>query len=153
MSDEEHTTPPRFEEWEAITRTIATYARFADERRAEDMASLFTGDGRLLMFRPRQAEPAEVAVGRDQLESAFRTLDRFAATSHFLGQSVIDCEGDRAQAHTHCMSHHIADETEGRRRYSLADRYVDTLVRVDGRWLFSERRKYTDWTETAPLKQ
>ncbi len=152
MSNESQAKPPQFDEWVGITRTIATYARLADERRADEMASLFTPDGRLLMFRPRQTEPAETAVGRDELANAFRALDRFSATSHFLGPSVIDCEGDTASAHTYCMSHHIADEAEGRRRYTLADRYIDTLILVDGHWLFQERRKYTDWTESAPLK-
>lgn len=152
MRDEHTAQPPLFEEWLGITQTIARYARLADERRADDMASLFAPDGRLVMFRPRQIDPTEVAIGHEQLVQTFRALDRFAATSHFLGQSLVECEGDRATAHTYCMSHHIADEAEGRRRYTLADRYVDTLLRLDGRWLFHERRKYTDWTETALLK-
>ncbi len=59
MRDGRHSQLPSFDAWAAITRTIATYARFADE-------------------------------------------------------------------------------AEGRRRYTHADHYVDTLVRVEGRWLFYE---------------
>jgi hypothetical protein len=29
-------------------------------------------------------------------------------------------------------------------------RYDDTLVKVDGAWLFAERKLYVDWTETRP---
>ncbi len=153
MTNQQPVQPATFDQVTGITRTITSYARYADERRADDMAALFVPDGRLAMFRPRQSEPTEIAIGRDQLAAAFRSLDRFLVTSHFLGQSVIDCDGDEATAHTYCMSHHIADEPEGKRRYTLADRYVDTLVRLEGRWLFRERCKYTDWTETALLKQ
>ncbi len=144
---------PWLDDREQITRTIATYAQLADERRAAEMAALFTVDGRLEMFRPRSSEPAEIATGRKQLEQAFRVLDRFPVTTHFLGQSIVDVDGDSATAQTYGMSHHISGDTaEDRRRVTLADRYVDRLVRVDGRWLFSERKKYTDWTESTLLR-
>lgn len=137
----------------AITRTIARYGRFADQRRSADMADLFVPDGRMLMFRPRTSEPAEAPGGRDQLIAAFDALAAFVATSHVLSPSDVEIEGDLARAHTYCMSHHISETPEGRVRFTLADRYEDTLVRVDDRWLFRERRKYTDWTETAPLRR
>ena len=132
---------PGIPDREQITRTIATYARLADERRAAEMAALFTVDGRLELFRPRSSEPAEVAEGRAQLERAFLVLARFPVTTHFLGQSIVDVDGDTATAQTYGMSHHISGDTpDDRRRVTLADRYVDTLRRVDGVWLFSARR-------------
>lgn len=142
-----------FADWLAITRTIARYGRYADQRRAADMADLFVPDGRMLMFRPRADEPAESPQGREQLIAAFDALAAFVATSHVLAPSEVEIDGDTARTHTYCMSHHITQTPEGRVRFTLADRYEDTLVRVDGRWLFQERRKYTDWTEEASLRR
>ncbi|MEU4014723.1 nuclear transport factor 2 family protein [Microbacterium sp. NPDC028030] len=142
-----------FDDWVAITRTISRYGRYADQRRSADMADLFTVDGRMLMFRPRAVEPAESPQGREQLIAAFDALAAFVATSHVLSPSDIEIEGDTARAHTYCMSHHIRETSEGRVRFTLADRYNDALVRVGQDWLFRERRKYTDWTETSLLRR
>jgi hypothetical protein len=30
-------------------------------------------------------------------------------------------------------------------------RYLDTLVKIDGSWLFAERRLYVDWLEERVL--
>jgi hypothetical protein len=32
----------------------------------------------------------------------------------------------------------------------LAIRELDTFAKVDGAWLFAERKLYVDWTETRP---
>lgn len=142
-----------FADWLAITRTIARYGRYADQCRSEDMAELFVSDGRMLMFRPRADDPAESPQGREQLIAAFDALTSFVATSHVLAPSDVEIDGDTARAHTYCMSHHISETPEGRVRFTLADRYEDDIVRVGGRWLFQERRKFTDWTESAPLRR
>lgn len=144
---------PEFADWWAITRTIAQYGRAADERRFADMADLFTHDGRMLMHRPRAEEPTEAPRGRDELIAAFGALSTFVVTSHVLSPSQIEVDGVTAWAHTNCMSHHISESPDGKVRFTLADRYEDALVRVGDRWLFQERRKYTDWTESAPLRR
>ena len=142
-----------FDDWLAITRAIARYGRFADQRRFADMADLFVAEGRMLMFRPRADAPTESPQGRDELIAAFHELDVFVATTHALAPSEVEIDGDTARARTACMSHHIRETPDGRMRFTLADRYDDTLVRLDGRWLFRERRKYTDWTEQAALRR
>lgn len=142
-----------FADWLAITRTIARYGRYADQRRSDDMADLFVPDGRMLMFRPRADDPAESLQGREQLIAAFDALTAFVVTSHVLAPSDVEIAGDTARAHTSCMSHHISETADGRMRFTLADRYDDDLVRVGGRWLFRERRKFTDWTESTPLRR
>lgn len=142
-----------FADWLAITRVIARYARFADQRRFTEMAGLFVPDGRMLMFRPRAEEPAESPQGQEELIAAFSALAAFTVTTHALSPSDVEIGGGTARAHTTCMSHHISETGEGRVRFTLADRYDDTLVRLDGRWLFQERRKYTDWTEQAALRR
>ncbi|MCK2025189.1 nuclear transport factor 2 family protein [Microbacterium sp. SSW1-47] len=142
-----------FADWLDITRTILRYGRYADQRRFADMASLFVPDGRMLLYRPRADHPAETPRGTAELVAAFEALTAFVATSHALSPSDVEVRGDTARVHTACLSHHIRETSEGRIRFTLADRYDDDLVRVGGRWLFRERRKYTDWTETTPLRR
>ncbi len=144
---------PEFWDWWQITRLIARYAQLADAKRYAEMAELFHPEGRMLMFRPKAAEPTEAPQGRDELTYAFRALDAVPITSHVLSPSVVEVDGEIARVLTNCMAHHISETPDGKLRFTLADRYVDTLVRVDGSWLFQERRKYTDWTETAPLRR
>src|SRR6059036_1651744 len=36
-------------------------------------------------------------------------------------------------------------------REALALRYLDTFVKMDGAWLFAERRLYVDWLEERAL--
>lgn len=146
-------TAPAYDDWWSITRVIAHYARFADERRFVDMAGLFTTEGRMLLFRPRAEHPAETPQGHDELISAFGALTAFETTSHVLAPSLVEVDGDVARAHTRCMAHHINQTPEGRVRFTLADRYEDVLVRTDDGWRFQERRKYSDWSETAPLRR
>lgn len=143
----------QFADWWAITRTIARYGSLADRRRITEMADLFVEKGRMLMFRPRADEPAESPQGREQLIAAFGSLQAFIATSHLLSPSDVDISGDTARVLTYCMSHHIRETADGRTRFTLADRYDDTLVRTASGWLFQERRKYTDWTESTPLRR
>jgi hypothetical protein len=39
-----------------------------------------------------------------------------------------------------------------KRRLMLASlRYLDTFVKMDGAWLFAERRLYVDWLEERAL--
>lgn len=39
-----------------------------------------------------------------------------------------------------------------KRRLMLASlRYLDTFVKMDGTWLFAERRLYVDWQEERAL--
>jgi hypothetical protein len=65
-----------------------------------------------------------------------------------VGQSTIfTLTGDRGTGETYCLAHHVTIDG-GKRRLMLASlRYLDTLVKVDGAWLFAERRLYVDWLE------
>jgi SnoaL-like domain len=49
------------------------------------------------------------------------------------------------------LAHHVTVE-DGKRRLMIASlRYLDTFVKIDGVWLFSERRLYVDWMEERAL--
>jgi len=49
------------------------------------------------------------------------------------------------------MPHHLTVDDERRRLMIAALRCMDTFVKVDGEWLFAERRLYVDWIEERKL--
>jgi len=58
---------------------------------------------------------------------------------------------DEARGEAYCLAHHVTVDG-GKRRLMVASlRYLDTFVKMDGAWLFSERRLYVDWLEERAL--
>ncbi len=135
----------------AIRELVDAYAHCADRRDAEGQKSLFTQDTRFVVYMEGQgSEPTQVLDGREALTPVFEALNNYQATMHFNGQSTIAFEGDRATGESYCIAHHLFSE-DGERRLMVAFlRYHDTFVKVDGSWLFAERKLYVDWTETRP---
>jgi hypothetical protein len=72
--------------------------------------------------------------------------------SHLLGQSLITVEGDEAGAETYFLA--IARDTapDGTSMCNqLGGRFVDRLVREDGRWKVKHRVAVRDWSVAIPL--
>ena len=59
--------------------------------------------------------------------------------------------GDRATGEAYCIAHHLTVNGETRRLMVAYLRYLDTFVKIDGMWLFAERRLYVDWLEERGL--
>jgi hypothetical protein len=70
---------------------------------------------------------------------------------HQLGQSLIKVEGDEAGAETYFFAAAEAEEENGKTCNFLGGRFVDRLVREDGRWLIQNRVVVRDWTISLPL--
>jgi hypothetical protein len=96
--------------------------------------------------------PSQELHSRDALAPVFADLNKYDATTHFVGQSTIfTLTADRATGEVYCLAHHIT-VADGKRRLMLASlRYLDMFVKIDGSWLFRERRLYVDWLEERPL--
>jgi SnoaL-like domain len=95
-------------------------------------------------------EPTQELDGREALTSVFNDLNQYEATTHFNGQSTIALDGNRATGESYCLAHHLFTD-DGKRKLMVASlRYHDTFVKLDGAWLFAERKLYVDWTETRP---
>jgi SnoaL-like domain len=60
-------------------------------------------------------------------------------------------DGDHASEVTYCTAHHVTVDGSVRRLMVAAIRYLDTYVKHDGAWFFSQRKLMVDWTETRPL--
>jgi hypothetical protein len=137
----------------AIRELVEAYAHCADRRNAKGQMSLFTVDTHFLVFMDaRNPKPTWELRSRDALAPVFADLNKYDATTHFVGQStVLSLTDDKAVGEAYCLAHHVT-VAEGKRRLMIASlRYLDTFVKQDGGWLFAERRLYVDWTEERAM--
>jgi ketosteroid isomerase-like protein len=144
------TSPAEQADRVAIRELVDAYAHCADRRDAEGQKSLFTEDTHFLVFMDGQgSEATQDLNGRDALTPVFDDLNRYQATMHFNGQSTITLESDRATGESYCIAHHLFTDDERKLMVAWL-RYGDTFLKIDGAWLFAERKLYVDWTETRP---
>ena len=137
----------------AIRVLVEAYAHCADRRDANGQMSLFTADTHFVVYmNAKDATPSQELHSREALAPVFAELNKYEATTHFLGQSTIfTLTEDSATGEAYCLAHHVTLEG-GKRRLMLASlRYLDTFVKNDGSWLFAERRLYVDWMEERAL--
>ena len=96
--------------------------------------------------------PSQELHSREALAPVFAALNRYAATRHFLGQSsILALSDDRATGEAYCLAHHVTIDGSTRRLMVASLRYLDTFVKTDGAWLFSERLLYVDWVDERAL--
>jgi SnoaL-like domain len=89
---------------------------------------------------------------REALAPVFADLNQYDATTHFVGQSTIfTLTTDRATGEAYCLAHHVSVDGPKRRLILASLRYLDTFVKMDGAWLFAERKLYVDWLEERAL--
>jgi hypothetical protein len=100
----------------------------------------------------RDPTPSQELHSCEALAPVFAELNKYNATTHFVGQSTIfTLTGDRAAGETYCLAHHFTIDGGMRRLMIASLRYLDTFVKIDGGWLFAERLLYVDWLEERVL--
>jgi ketosteroid isomerase-like protein len=137
----------------AIRELVEAYAHCADRRDAKGQMALFTDDTHFVVYmNARDATPSMELHSREALAPVFANLNKYDATTHFLGQSTIfTLTADRATGETYCLAHHVTVDG-GKQRLMLASlRYMDTFVKMEGTWLFAERLLHVDWMEERGL--
>lgn len=137
----------------AIRELIEAYAHCADRRDAKGQMSLFTEDTHFVVYMDAtDPKPSQELHSREALAPVFAELNKYDATTHFLGQSTIfTLTADRAAGETYCLAHHVTVDG-GKRRLMVASlRYLDTVVKSEAIWLFAERLLYVDWVEERAL--
>src|SRR5579863_1256134 len=153
MSEHSAISPSEAADRLAIRELVEAYAHCADRRDAKGQMSLFTPDTRFVVFmKAKDPKPSMELHSREALAPVFADLNKYNATTHFVGQSTIfKLSADRGTGETYCLAHHLTVEG-GKRRLMIASlRYLDTFVNVGGAWLFAERLLYVDWTEERAL--
>jgi hypothetical protein len=153
MSERVVTSPNEAADRLAIRELVEAYAHCADRRDAKNQIALFTEDAHFVVYmNAKDSTPSQELHSRDALAPVFAELNKYDATTHFVGQSTIfTLTPDRATGETYWLAHHVTVDG-GKRRLMVASlRYLDTFVKIDGAWLFSERRLYVDWMEERAL--
>jgi len=149
MSNHATVSPSEAADRLAIRELVEAYAHCADRRDAKAQMSLFTADIHFVVYmNAKDPKPSQELHSREALAPVFVELNKYDATTHFVGQGTIfTLTADRATGEAYCLAHHVTLEG-GKRRLMLASlRYLDTFVKMDGAWLFAERRLYVDWLE------
>jgi SnoaL-like domain len=137
----------------AIRELVEAYAHYADGRDVKGQMSLFTAETHFVVYmEAKNPKPSQELHSREALAPVFADLNKYDATTHFVGQSTIfTLTSDRATGEAYCLAHHVTVDG-GKRRLMLASlRYLDTFAKSEGAWLFSERILYVDWLEERAL--
>ena len=137
----------------AIRELVEAYAHCADRRDANGQMALFTEDTHFVVYmNSKDPTPSMELRSRETLAPVFADLNKYDATTHFVGQSTIfTLSADRGTGETYCLAHHVSVEGEKRRLMVASLRYLDTFAKTDGAWLFAERLLYVDWQEERTL--
>jgi hypothetical protein len=131
---------------------VQKYAHAVDRRDAELLDALFVDDAELLVFDdPTAEEPSRTLRGREELARITRSVAHYVATTHLIGNHLVELGGDTATGETYCLASHLYDHEGERRRDVWSIRYEDRYVRHDGRWCFAQRRLIVDWTHDHAL--
>ena len=153
MSEHVRISPEEAADRLAIRELVEAYAHCADRRDAKGQMSLFTADAHFVVFmNAKDPKPSMDLNSRDALAPVFADLNKYDATTHFVGQSTIFTLTDnRATGEAYCLAHHVTVDA-GKRSLMVASlRYLDTFVKIGGGWLFAERLLYVDWVDERPL--
>ena len=137
----------------AIRELVEAYAHCADRRDANGQMSLFTADTHFVVYmNAKDPKPSMELHSREALGPVFADLNKYDATTHFVGQSTIfTITSDRATGEAYCLAHHVTVNGAKRSLMIASLRYLDTFVKMDGAWLFAERLLYVDWQEERAL--
>src|SRR6478752_7719416 len=123
----------------AIRELIEAYAHCADRRDAKGQMALFTTDTHFVVYmNAKDPKPSQELHSREALAPVFADLNKYDATTHFVGQSTITTlTSDRATGEAYCLAHHVTVDG-GRKRLMVASlRYLDTFVKEDAAWFFA----------------
>jgi hypothetical protein len=153
MSKHVNISPAEVADRLAIRELVESYAHCADRRDAKGQMSLFTAGTHFVVYmNAKDPTPVQELHSREALSPVFADLNKYDATTHFVGQSTIfTLTKDRATGEAYCLAHHVTVDG-GKRRLMVASlRYLDTFVKMEGAWLFAERLLYVDWIDERAM--
>jgi SnoaL-like domain len=153
MAQHEAISPCEAADRLAIRELVEAYAYCADRRDATGQMALFTPDTHFVVYMDaKDPVPSQELHSREDLAPVFDALNQYHATMHFVGQSSItSLTIDKATGQAYCLAHHLTLDGDRRHLMIATLRYADTFAKVDGAWLFAERRLYVDWIEQRTL--
>jgi ketosteroid isomerase-like protein len=81
-----------------------------------------------------------------------RFLPKWSATMHFMGNMLIEVDGDVARAETYAVAYHRRQEEDGTGKDDVFGiRYVDRFEKLDDEWKIAHRVVATEWRRVDPV--
>lgn len=74
-------------------------------------------------------------------------IERAKATQHFLGQSLIEIDGDTASGRTYVTAYHVGRDEFEDQLYVASGWYVDVFTRTEDGWRIADRQVVVAWSE------
>src|SRR6202035_674708 len=93
----------------AIRELVEAYAHCADRRDAKGQMSLFTADTRFVVYmNAKDPTPSTELHSREALAPVFAELNKYDATTHFVGQTtILTLASNRGTGESYCLAHHV----------------------------------------------
>lgn len=79
-------------------------------------------------------------------------LERWTVTQHFMGNMLIELDGNVARAETYAVAYHRREDGDGNGKDDVFGiRYVDRFEQRGGVWKIAHRVVATEWRRVDPL--
>jgi hypothetical protein len=86
------------------------------------------------------------------INAAQEFLPRWTATQHFMGNMLIEIDGEQARAETYAVAYHRREDQDGNGKDDIMGiRYVDRFERRHGEWRIAHRVVSTEWRRVDPV--
>ncbi len=122
-----------------IADVIYRYARGIDRRDFELVRSCYHSDA----YDDHGSFKGTVS---DFVAAADSFTARWTATQHFMGNMLIEIEGEVARAETYAVAYHRREDADGHGKDDVMGiRYVDRFERRSGVWRIAYRVVATEW--------
>ncbi len=128
----------------AIRDLLARYYSTSDHPDYDGMAATYTPDAEV-WYRE------DLCVGIEAIRKKVSLLDNAITSTHFMGNHLVDIQGDTAASETYVIEYIRAGPVGEETDLVSGLRYLDQMVRRDGKWLTSARTVTSDWGRRDPV--
>jgi hypothetical protein len=130
-----------------ITKLLSEYCHGCDRLDEVQMAGVYAKDS-WDDHGPNKCPGPEFAA------RIMKEMQAVNMCSHLMGQALIRVNGDEAGAESYFVATVRRPTRDGGEMLNqLGGRYVDTLVREDGRWRIKKRICIRDWSMSQPIAE
>ncbi len=137
----------------SIRELVEAYAHCADRRDARGQMALFTPDTHFVVYmNAKDPTPSMELNSREALAPVFARSEQVRRHHAFRGTEHHHALSERPSHRRGVLPRAPRHGRRRQRRLMVASlRYLDTFVKTDGAWLFSERLLYVDWVDERAL--
>ena len=128
----------------AIHDVLLRYARGVDRKDLDLVAACFTPDA---------AYEGALAHGTiaEALARLRDSMARYDSTMHFIGNQLIEINGDTASSETYAVAYHRLTGDSAPTLFTVGVRYLDELVRDANGWRIRRRVVKMEWQRSEAL--